>query len=332
MSNRGVGLSGLERQALLELGAEMFEIRALVDAVSFRADHEELRPFMRRLHQLRYIDEDSSVQEYRLTVLGLRELNSSESIRVLEMGSKMLSLFRKHYKRKETRRSKLLLNDIAHQLGVDRQELDFAMLLLADVLSLTSSARSTNLRDEDAYVIPSESVFDYPDMARVLNLYEGYRNQAISSTSDLPRAPPDAAPVETLENTIFGEELLEAVPGKFHALLREIDFAYVNGLMSLSVSGLRTVIDEFAVEQVGDVGGFQRKIEVMAEKKLLNTNQVEILSAALEVGHAAAHRMHVPSKQECGQVVDVVVHMLREVYVLRVGAQKLRGSAPPRGK
>ena len=122
------------------------------------------------------------------------------------------------------------------------------------------------------------------------------------------------------------------MPDGFSQVLAEIEIAVPNKLTCLAVMGLRAVLDMFANCQVGDVGGFERKIDLMAEKKLLNSNQVGILKAALEVGHAAAHRMHVPSEGECRQVLEIVVHLLREHYVLAPSAKRLMGSAPPRDR
>ena len=332
MSDQDISLSALERDALRTLCAEVLDIRAPVDAVSFRATYELFRPVMRRLQQLRYVDEDGQTQTYIPTVLGLKEVGTEECNQILERGSRMLALFYKHYKNAETRKQNLFLKDIAVKLGVDRQELNFTMTLLSGAVSSTSSGRTTNFQDEDAYVIPSESIFDYLNIDSIIDQYAGYRQQAIGGIGGISWASEDEVPLRAPEAAFFNGRFLVALPEKFHKILKEIDIANANGLTCLTVTGLRAVIDEFAVEQVGDMGTFEKKLRAMEQKRVLNANQIEILRAALEVGHAAAHRMHVPSEDECHQVLEIVEHMLREVYVLTPGARKLKDSAPAREK
>lgn len=330
MKNNEFNLSELEREALKILCDETFASCTLMDSVSFRADHPEFRQVMRRLSELRYIDEDYSTQTYNLTVLGLKEVGCNECRKVLELGSLLLGVFHGHYKNRLTRKSNLPLKDIAARLGIERHELDFSIIMLSNLLSLTSSGYTTNLRTDDAWVLPSESVYDYETIDDVVAVYEGYRDRALNGSNDMPQLHPNLAQANKLITSPFGKDLLEALPEKFHEILKEIKIAYANNLTCLSVTGLRAVIDEFATDQVGDVGGFERKIAVMVEKKLLNDNQVDILKAALEVGHATAHRMHVPSDEECRQVLEIVMHLLREVYVLHPTARHLKDSAPPR--
>jgi AraC-like DNA-binding protein len=327
---KALSLSSLERRALEALCTETFAGRAPVDAISFRADHEGFRPAIRRLCQLRYVDEDNSSQTYVPTVLGLKEVGSADCVRVLNLGTTLLNVFREHYRSKAKRKTNLLLKDLSLRLGIERTELNFSMWLLASFLNSTLAGRSTNLDDEDAYVLPGEAVYDYPSVDSIIAIYEGYRDQALQSTYALPRpssSPPTRQPTEAL----FERELVDRLPQGIRQVIAEIDVAVSIKLTCLAVMGLRAVLDIFATELVGgDMGGFQQKIRLLKEKKLLHDRQIEILEAALEVGHAAAHRMHVPSDDQCRQVLGIVAHLLREHYLLAPDAKKLKDSAPQR--
>lgn len=329
-ASKSFSLNSVERRALGVLCSETFAGRKPVDAISFRADHEELRQVIRRLCQLRYVDEDLSSQNYVPTVLALKEVGSEECSRVLTLGTRLLDIFREHYRSKERRRTNLPLKDLAKRLEIERAELNFSMWLLATLLNPTLSGRSTNLEDEDAYVLPAEAVYDYPNVESVIALYERYRDQALQSTFALPvlgNPIPNRRPSEAF----FEKELVDRLPEGIRLVLAEIETAVSARLTCLAVMGLRAVLDIFANELVGgDKGGFQQKIRLLKENNLLHDRQIEILEAALEVGHAAAHRMHIPSEDECRQVLEIVSHLLREHYLIAPNARKLRDSAPQR--
>jgi len=322
-------LNKLERRALETLCAETFATRELVDAPSFRADHEEFMDVMSHLVRLRYVDEDSSGQSYSPTVLALKEVDDEQCCRVLDIGSMVLAVLYEHYKNKATRRANLPIADLAKRLEIERQELDFTLLLLKNSVSSVLGTYTSNLQQEDAYILPSELVLKRRSMEDLIAIQVGWRDQALQN-SHVALAHEQSAPVRTPPSAVFETELIEAMPEGFRQVLAEIEVAVPNGLSCLSVMGLRAVLDMFATEQVGDVGGFERKIDRMAQERLLNSNQVEIIKAALEVGHAAAHRMHVPSDAECLQVLEVVKHLLSERYLLAPNARKLKDSAPPR--
>ncbi len=312
------------------LCADIFATRAPVDAVTFRADHEDLRPVIRRLCQLRYVDEDNGSQTYAPTVLGLKEVQSSDCTRVLELGAALLSLFREHYRNKETRKSSLTFSDLAARLNIDRAELNFSMRLLTSLLNPTLAGRSTSPDGEDAYVLPGETVYDYPSVDSIVAIYEGYRDQALQNTFALP--PLDGPPVTKRPSiSLFEKELVDRLPEGMRQFLAEIEIAVSTKLTCLTVMGLRAVLDFYANELVGgDKGGFQQKIRLLKENNLLHDRQIEILEAALEVGHAATHRMHVPTEERCRQVLEIVAHLLREHYLITPDARKLRDSTPQR--
>lgn len=336
MNSNASFLSDIEKQALNTLCEETFAAGAPVDAIAFRADHEQLRGSIQRLCQLRYVDNDHSSQTYLPTVLGLKECGTSDCSKILSIGSKLLELFGAHYRNKATRKNQLLYKDIATVLGIERSELDLAMSLLANSLSLALAGRSIASDAEDSYVLPGETAFDYPNINSIVALYEGYRNQALNASEtsygNLPASLDGWHPIAgSPKHTPIDADLLDKLPESFRQVMREVEIAVSQQLRCLAVMGLRAVLDMFASELAGgDIGGFKEKIQLLRKDNLLNARQIEIVEAALAVGHAAAHRMHVPSPTECQQVLEIVTHLLREHYLLAPSAEKLKGSAPTR--
>jgi len=56
--------------------------------------------------------------------------------------------------------------------------------------------------------------------------------------------------------------------------------------------GARALVDIFMTEHLGDIGGFQQKLDSLENEGYLSKVNRQVLEAALEAGHAAAHRGH----------------------------------------
>ena len=98
----------------------------------------------------------------------------------------------------------------------------------------------------------------------------------------------------------------------------------------LPMMGARTLVDMLMVDKVGDVGTFDVKLKKLEGLGVISRNNREVLSAALDVGHAAAHRGHAPNANDVNAVMDIVENLLHAVYVLPDMAKGLQKTTPPR--
>jgi hypothetical protein len=98
----------------------------------------------------------------------------------------------------------------------------------------------------------------------------------------------------------------------------------------LPMMGARTLIDMLIVDKVGDVGTFNEKLRKLEGLGVISSRNREVLAAALDVGHAAAHRGHRPKTNEVNAVMDIVENLLHAVYVLPKMAEDLKKATPPR--
>jgi len=119
------------------------------------------------------------------------------------------------------------------------------------------------------------------------------------------------------------------LPREYTDLLSEIYSALHADSRSLAMMGLRTIIDLFAVEKIGDAGSFSQKLESLKSAGHISERQRDYLDAALEAGHAAAHRGHRPSPKEVSAVADIVEHLLQS-EILPAMAESLRKTIPKR--
>ena len=121
----------------------------------------------------------------------------------------------------------------------------------------------------------------------------------------------------------------EELPAEWCSLFKEVYTALHADSRRLVLMGVRTLVDLYMNELLGDIGGFAHKIKELEKKGLISKPNKEILEAALEAGHAAAHRGHLAKANEVNQVIDIIENLLQS-YVLLDAADNLKSKTPGR--
>jgi hypothetical protein len=96
------------------------------------------------------------------------------------------------------------------------------------------------------------------------------------------------------------------LPDEFKSLIKEIYAALHANSKCLALMGTRALVDLFMNTTIGDIGGFQKKLEKLVEDGYLSKKNKEILEPALDAGHAATHRAHNPTAEDVNLVFDIV--------------------------
>ena len=96
--------------------------------------------------------------------------------------------------------------------------------------------------------------------------------------------------------------------------------------------GLRAVVDMACNDVLGDIGGFDKKLEALKSSGWITGAQKRTLSNALELGHAAAHRGHMPTRKGIALLCDIVEHLLKQLYLHEPASEELRRGVPARQK
>ena len=122
---------------------------------------------------------------------------------------------------------------------------------------------------------------------------------------------------------------IEQVPAEIQGLLKEVYAALQAGSRQLAIMGARTVVDMVLNRKVGDIGGFEQKIDALDKSGYLGRRDRDVLVAALNAGHAVSHRGHIVTNDEAGHVMDIVENLLH-ADVLSESAGKLAASIPGR--
>lgn len=115
------------------------------------------------------------------------------------------------------------------------------------------------------------------------------------------------------------------------ALLDEVYAALAADSPRLAAMGLRAVMDMVLSDTVGDdEKNFFKKLERLEQRGLIGATNRDQLGAALDVGHAAAHRGYAPPAADLEQVVSIVETLLVSAYHLKDAAAKLKKNTPRR--
>jgi len=123
---------------------------------------------------------------------------------------------------------------------------------------------------------------------------------------------------------------LERVSGRVQDLLEEIYVSLDAGSCALPVMGARTIFDILIQDAVGDQGNFGRGLAALEDAGFLSKEDRKVLEAAIEAGHASAHRGHRPERRDVDCVISIMEHMVRMRYVLREDATTLEKNTPRR--
>jgi hypothetical protein len=122
---------------------------------------------------------------------------------------------------------------------------------------------------------------------------------------------------------------IKDLPVDFQSLIREIYAALHANSKCLALMGTRALVDLFMNTTIGDIGGFQRKLEKLVEDGYLGEKNKEILEAALDAGHAATHRAHNPTAEDVNLVFDIVENLIQHLALKKKSAD-LKKHTPKR--
>lgn len=119
------------------------------------------------------------------------------------------------------------------------------------------------------------------------------------------------------------------VPSEYAGLLDEIYVALHADSRRLAMMGARALIDAVIRRSVGDQGNFGSGLTSLVQKQLISERNREIIEAAVDVGHASAHRGHRPNSNDVNVVIDIVENLIHN-ELLAEQAQALKSTTPQR--
>lgn len=119
------------------------------------------------------------------------------------------------------------------------------------------------------------------------------------------------------------------LPSEYRDLLEETYTALHADSRRLAMMGARALIDAVIRRNVGDQQNFGQGLKALVEGSLISEQDQEIIEAAIDAGHASAHRGYSPTSEDVNIVIDIVERLIH-TEILAKQAQALKNSTPPR--
>ncbi len=119
------------------------------------------------------------------------------------------------------------------------------------------------------------------------------------------------------------------VPDDYVELMDEIYVALHADSRRLAMMGARALIDMAITRSVGDQGNFDTGLTRLVEKQMISERYREIIKAAVDAGHASAHRGYRPSSDDVNIVIDIVENLIHNELLAEPG-QALKSTTPQR--
>ncbi|MBH2008933.1 MAG: DUF4145 domain-containing protein [Xanthomonadaceae bacterium] len=119
------------------------------------------------------------------------------------------------------------------------------------------------------------------------------------------------------------------LPSEYVGILDEVYAALHADSRRLAMMGARALIDAVIRRTVGDQDNFAKGLDELGIKYLISERDRGIIEAAIDVGHASAHRGYKPSSDDVNVVIDIVERMIH-AEILAEQAQALKKITPQR--
>jgi Domain of unknown function (DUF4145) len=114
------------------------------------------------------------------------------------------------------------------------------------------------------------------------------------------------------------------------AVMMEVYQAVDGGQNRLAAMGVRALLEQVMIQKVGDLQGFNTKLDAFQNAGFISAIQRDAMRATLDVGDAAMHRAYVPTEKDLTLALDIVEGVLAPIYDHRTEAEKMADRVPSR--
>jgi hypothetical protein len=94
--------------------------------------------------------------------------------------------------------------------------------------------------------------------------------------------------------------------------------------------GIRALLEQVLIIKIGDIGGFNDKLDAFEKDGFISVIQRDAMRATLDVGDAAMHRAFVPEIRELNTCLDIVEGIMSVIYWHHKEAERISEVVPAR--
>jgi hypothetical protein len=327
-----LALSEVAAKLLSAMLDETVQQGGSTDAAKFRALHYDQIDEIESLEATGFIKRVND--GYIVTACALPVL-TTETAQQLSAGTERIyGLVREHYKASQAHRIEVeALAREAHLPPVQAQ----ALLTLMLDMPLWCGGWSLNLSEPGGHIIPAEGILKYPTFASIIGQvqkwrFHGHGNTQWGQVGTSVAVTQISAKESAVHQEIARPDWFDSLPGPVSAIMAEVYRGVDLDLRSIAAMGIRAVVDIVLVELVGDIGGFDKKLNAMVDRGLLTQHGRPQMLAVIDAGNAAAHRGHTPDRIDLLTLLRVCENLLYEHLIMPNRALRLRSNTPARPK
>lgn len=314
----------LQRDILLDLYRTSASPRYSVEARSFRVRHHQHLSVLDEMVQRGMIRDSQGF--YSPVLLALSNFNASSDVQqLLDECSIVVKTLRDRYL--DNQADLVATEHLAQLASMSIDRFRRALFYLNESVPLLAGS-SGSVDSPLQMVLPGEKTLGLKSVEDVLAEVRRYAELASKWLSPSDHvAMSTSEPIHAVRQS---RQWLMHVPSELRTLLAEVYVAQEAKLWTLVVMGVRAAIDMTCNQLVGDVGGFEQKLQKLRSSGHVSEKQREVLHAVVELGHASSHRGHVPAPEDVSDVLDILERLLKAQYVDPLTKERLLQTTPPR--
>ncbi len=125
------------------------------------------------------------------------------------------------------------------------------------------------------------------------------------------------------------DKLEDRAPDLFE-LLSEVYAAANYGHHRLLAMGIRSVMDQVMTRLVGDIGGFEQKLDALVEQRIISEGQRALFDTVIDGASAAAHRNYKPPWDLLDNMLTLTEFIVNQTYISGPMLEAAKKHIPPR--
>ncbi|GFE85034.1 hypothetical protein GCM10011487_70340 [Steroidobacter agaridevorans] len=184
----------------------------------------------------------TDAHRYYVPVLGLDFLQNDLSRRILDLGDKLAQELKRRFSDAALRTEQFRVVEIATYFGIDVDECLLVLLHLKEAVENWSGGRSSDWPSKDAWILPSERIFDWPTTADFIHQLKEWRSPARQQMKQNLLARLEGQTHNAPETLTVPPWHRDLRPRSLQALFGEIHRAKHMGCPALVVLGLRAAL------------------------------------------------------------------------------------------
>lgn len=98
----------------------------------------------------------------------------------------------------------------------------------------------------------------------------------------------------------------------------------------LLAMGIRSVMDQVTTRLVGDIGGFEQKLDALVDEKIISEVQRALFDTVIDGASAAAHRGYKPPWDLLENMLTLMEFIVNQTYISGPMLEAARKHIPPR--